>query len=49
MFNCVRDEGIELPLMSDNLSLEAKPVGIFHQDVMMDSLLLSNRMFFYKI
>lgn len=48
MFNSVRDEGTELPLTSDNLSLEAKPVGIFYQDVMMDSLLLPNRMFFYK-
>lgn len=49
MFTTVWDEGTELPLMSDNLSLEAKPVAIFYQDVMMDSLLLSNRMLFYKI
>jgi len=35
-----------MSLMSDKLSPEAKIAGIFYQDVMMDSLLPSNWMFF---
>lgn len=46
MFNSVREGGTEVSLMSDKLSIEAKIAGIFYQDVVMDSLLPSNGVFF---